>query len=74
MILPCPKLGKIEKLLESGEPFSLTNTQYKQKTGLDIPKNRSYLVNSSAVSKLAKEKGFKIVVQELKITFEKETV
>ncbi|MBQ6675108.1 MAG: hypothetical protein IJM75_03160 [Ruminococcus sp.] len=66
-----PNLKKIEELLKSGEEFNLTNSQYKKKTGLDIPKNPSYLINSSAIAKLADRYGRKIVLQERQISFVK---
>ena len=68
-----PKLDKIEKQMKSGEAFSLTNSQYKKSTGLDIPKNNNYLVKESAVAKKAKLYGYKIIVHERQISFEKET-
>ena len=68
-----PKLDSIVKQMEAGEPFSLTNSQYKKSTGLDIPKKISYLVKESAVSKKARAYGFKIVVREREISFEKES-
>lgn len=70
--MPVPKLEKIIELLESGEPFSLTDSQYKRKTGLNIPKSSTYLVKSSAVAQKAKEYGYKLVLQERQISFEKE--
>ena len=69
--MPMPKLDRIIKQLDAGETFSLTNSQYKKSTGLDIPKDISYLVNRSAVAKKARERGYKIVVREKEISFEK---
>lgn len=70
--MPAPKLEKIIELLESGEPFSLTNNQYKSKTGLNIPKDNTYLIKKSAIARKAKEYGYKLVLQERQISFEKE--
>ncbi|MDE6656955.1 MAG: hypothetical protein K2J88_00020 [Oscillospiraceae bacterium] len=70
--MPRPELEKIIELLKSGEPFSLTNSQYKNKTGLPIPKNNAYVVRDSAVARKAKEYGYKVKVQERTISFEKE--
>lgn len=70
--MPSPKLDKIIKMLESGEEFSLTDSQYKRKTGLKIPKNNTYVVKNSAIAKKAKEYGYKLVLQERTLTFEKE--
>ena len=67
-----PKLDSIVEQMQAGESFSLTNSQYKKSTGLDIPKDTSYLVKQSAVAKRAREMGYKIVVHERQISFEKE--
>ena len=67
-----PDLTKIEKLLKSGEDFSLNDAQYKSKTGLSIPKNPYYLIKNSAIAKLARRYGFRISHQERKISFEKD--
>ena len=50
----------------------MTENQYKRKTGLNIPKNNTYLVNDSAVARKAKEYGYKLVLQERQISFERE--
>ena len=68
--MPTPKLDGIIKQLKAGVPFSLTNSQYKKSTGLDIPKN----LKRSAVARQAKELGFKIVEHERQISFEKEKI
>lgn len=70
--MPSPNLEKIIELLESGEQFSLTENQYKGKTGLNIPKNNTYLVKNSAVARKAKAYGYKLVLQERTILFEME--
>ena len=49
-----PNLEKLLPLLESGEEFSLTETQYLQQTGATLPKDIYYLKNKSALSKKVK--------------------
>ena len=69
------KRAKFEKLLplfESNEEFSITEKQYKQSTGADLPKGIYYLKNGSAVSKIAKRYGYKILIKEKTICFQKE--
>ena len=39
-----PKLDGIIRQLNAGESFSMTNSQYKKSTGLDIPKDAGYLI------------------------------
>ena len=67
-----PNLAKIIELLESGEQFSLTESQYETKTGSNVPKDNTYLVKKSAVARKAKEYGYRLVLQERTILFEKE--
>jgi hypothetical protein len=67
-----PKLDDIVKLLESGETFSLTDSQYQEKTGLNLPKSSYYLLKKSAIAKKAQEYGYRIKLQERELTFEKE--
>ena len=38
-----PKLEGIIRQLDAGETFSMTNSQYKKSTGLNIPKDTNYL-------------------------------
>ena len=59
-----PKFDKLTHLFESYEDFSLTEKQYLQSTGSTLPKNQNYLINSSALSKIAKQYGFKIEIIE----------
>ena len=66
-----PIFEKLLPLLESGEEFSLTETQYLQKTGATLPKNIYYLKNNSAFSKKAKEYGYDITVKEKTICLKK---
>lgn len=70
--MPSPKLDEIVKLMESGGDFSLTDSQYKSKTGLHIPKSNNYLTKKSAIARTARGYGYKLVVHEKEISFEKE--
>jgi len=66
-----PNLEKIEKLFEKNEEFSLTVDQYRQKTGINFPKEKYYAENRSAIAKKAKEYGFKVFVIPQNIEFRK---
>ena len=66
-----PNLKEIERRLAYGDNFSLTDEQYKKRTGLALPKRKSYLEKDSAVAKLAKSQGYSIKVQERTIFFVK---
>lgn len=66
-----PNLEKIKEMLEKNEDFSLTAEQYKRKTGLDIPKEKSYTENRSAVAKEAERHGFQVEVVTEIIKFKK---
>jgi len=66
-----PKFEKIIPLLEAGESFSLTESQYLQKTGVPLPKNIYYLKCNSALSKTAKAYGYCITVTERTICLKK---
>ena len=70
-----PKLDGLETLFKRGKDFSLTDAQYKDKTGTCLPKDKSYLRNKSALSKRAHENGYTIEVVEIverKVLFHKE--
>ena len=54
--------SKIEELLNTSNTFSLTSEQYKILVGIDLPKDRYYLLHKSALAHFAKEKGYKIEV------------
>lgn len=76
--MPMPKMDGIIKLLEAKKPFSLTNSQYKKLTGLDIPKT----IRTSLVWRKARKYQFiivekdkalnKLVNKERSISFERE--
>lgn len=67
-----PNLTEIEKRLKEGKTFSLTDAQYTKSTGIPLPKNKRYLLNSSALAKLCQKLGCKIELQEKRVTFTKE--
>ena len=66
-----PKLGQIIEMLEKGENFELTNQQYKKKTGLNIPVDKSYTEKRSAVARKAAEYGCSIEKEPEKMKFRK---
>ena len=68
-----PKLQNIDKLLSIGKNFSLTESQYYNETEATLPKDFYYLKNKSAIAKLAKKYGYKILIKEKTILFEKES-
>lgn len=59
-----PNFEKIIPLLEAKKSFSLTEKQYEESTGVTLPKGNYYLQNKSALSRIAKEYGFVVEVQE----------
>lgn len=59
-------------LLNSNTEFSITETQYRQNTGREMPKNTYYLKHNSALSKEVKKHGYLIEVKERTIIFKKE--
>lgn len=67
-----PDLKGIIKQFEAGQPFSLTDSQYKKSTGQSLPKSVYYLLKGSAVARKAKDYGYKLIVQERTVRFEKE--
>jgi hypothetical protein len=66
-----PKLEKIEKMMEIGEDFELSNQQYKAKTEAEFPKDKYYAEKKSAVAKVARKYGFRIEVIPQRIKFQK---
>lgn len=60
--MPKIDFSKIEELLNTSNTFSLTSEQYKILVGIDLPKDRYYLLHKSALAHFAKEKGYKIEV------------
>ena len=66
-----PNLKEIERLLNTKTELTLTDAQYKKKTGRSIPKDKSYVVNKSALARLCKKLGFTITVQERAVIMKK---
>lgn len=66
-----PKLENLDVLFSKGESFSLTDAQYEKKTGIPLPKGKSYLIKDSALAKKCKELGFTLSVQEKIVFFRK---
>lgn len=64
-----PDLSGIEKMLRSGEDFSLTSSQYEKSTGSPIPKYRYYAEHRSAVAKRAESFGYRVEVVPAVIRF-----
>lgn len=65
------KFEKLVPLFEANEEFSLTETQYKNNVGQDLPKDFYYLKNKSALARTAKEYGFFIEINEKTICLKK---
>lgn len=66
-----PSFEKIIPLLEAKKNFSLTEKQYEESTGVTLPKGNYYLQNKSALSRIAKEYGFVVEIQERIVSLKK---
>ena len=66
-----PNLTKLLLLFKAQSDFSLTETQYAEKTGAALPKDSYYLLKKSAVAKAAMENGYEILLNERTILFKK---
>lgn len=66
-----PKLENLDSLFNSGESFRLTDAQYEKKTGIQLPKHKTYLLNQSALARKAEEKGYMIELIEKTVIFTK---
>ena len=66
-----PNLGNLLPLFESNSDFSLTETQYEQMTGANLPQRKKYIEADSALSKLAQKYGYKVIVQKRTVLCEK---
>lgn len=55
-----PDLDKLDDLFAKGTDFQLTGKLYEERTGVALPKGKSYLMNDSALSRKAAEHGYKI--------------
>ena len=53
-----PKLDELDYLFDTGADFQITSKEYEDKTGIPLPKNKSYLINKSALAQMAKERGY----------------
>lgn len=67
-----PNLSALEDLFGKGKDFKLTDAQYEKKVGTALPKDKYYLKNNSALSRMAESKGFKVEVIEKTVKFTKE--
>lgn len=60
-----PKLSELDSLFDNRSEIRLTDRQYEEKTGVALPKAKSYLIRNSAFAGWLDEKGYVIVdVQE----------
>ena len=57
--MPRIDFSKLDALLDTTNDFSLTEEQYKQPVGKDLPHNSYYLQHQSALAQFAKSKGLK---------------
>ena len=55
-----PDIDKLDDLFESGADFRLTGKLYEERTGVPLPKEKSYIKNGSALSRKAAEHGYVI--------------
>ena len=53
-----PNLDELDYLFEKGVSFQLSGKLYEEKTGIQLPKGKHYIINNSALARKAKEKGF----------------
>lgn len=56
-----PNLDKLNEFFEKGEDFQLTDKLYEEKTGVPLPKTKTYIKSGSALSRKAAEHGYFIV-------------
>lgn len=61
-----PNLNELDYLFEEGTDFQLTDRIYEEKTGVPLPKDKSYIKNRSALANRALEKGF--IIADVKDT------
>lgn len=57
-------LSLLTQMLESGSSFELTPDEYERVVGRVLPSTDDYLKYKSPVSKVAKEKGFRIRIEK----------
>lgn len=66
-----PKLKNLDDLFKNNERFSLSDAEYEARTGVRLPKESNYLLNSSALAKKCSEMGFTMKLQEKVVYFER---
>ena len=66
-----PNFNELSAHFEADSDFSITEEQYEQMTGVPLPKGTNYLLNKSALSKIAKKRGFKLILNKRTISFKK---
>ncbi len=64
-------LDGIRNLMSTGEEIVLTEAQYKNSTGADLPKGNYYLKNKSVLSRVATENGYEIEIVERTVILRK---
>lgn len=57
-------LSLLNPMLESGNRFELTPDEYERIIGRALPKTDDYLKFNSPVAKAAKEKGYRIHIED----------
>lgn len=66
-----PKLENLDYLFANQNEFSLTDSEYEERTGIRLPKNMNYLLNNSALAKKCENLDFSIKAQEKIVYFKK---
>lgn len=55
-----PNLDSLDDFFANGQDFQLSDKTYEERTGVALPKARSYIINGSALARRAAEHGFVI--------------
>lgn len=66
-----PNLQKIEEMLKRKNYIRLTDKEYQKLTGLPLPKEKWYIINRSALAKLATDNAYEIQVIEKQMILRK---
>ena len=66
-------LSLLEPMLDAGNDFELSPSEYERIIGKAMPETESYLKYSSPVAQMAKDKGYRLFVEE-KIAVQKTLV
>ena len=66
-----PNLQKIEEMLKRKNYIHLTDKEYQKLTGLPLPKEKWYIINRSALAKLATDNAYEIQVIEKQVILRK---